>query len=233
MPKLPAAFSPLMTTRSSFHSAISPGRRSLIMVRPDRPTISPMNKSRTRDNTYRKSITSFSVSTKSRRSSRSVEGTCGISARQRQCRWQRLSFDRRRGERHVVIARAIADAVAGAVESGKWHDDDVGRDLGRFRQRLADAPLPGLEGVAEIPGPHDQRMPASGDARQRQLRARSCEFLHQGTGLISVFIAEKPETMVPGVISTGAQPRGDRFGRRLSFGRRHRVALGKRLRANG
>src|SRR5262245_38260304 len=48
MPKPPAAFSPLTTTRSSFHSAIRPGSRSYTILRPLRPTTSPMNRIRMR-----------------------------------------------------------------------------------------------------------------------------------------------------------------------------------------
>src|ERR1700733_5910983 len=48
MPKPPAAFSPLMATKSSFQSRTSPGRRSTTMARPLRPTMSPMNRIRTR-----------------------------------------------------------------------------------------------------------------------------------------------------------------------------------------
>jgi len=42
----PAEFSPLTITRSSFHSAIRPGRRALTMVRPERPITSPMKRMR-------------------------------------------------------------------------------------------------------------------------------------------------------------------------------------------
>src|ERR1041385_156214 len=44
MPKPPAAFSPLTTTRSSFHPDTRPGRRSFTAARPERPTTSPMKK---------------------------------------------------------------------------------------------------------------------------------------------------------------------------------------------
>src|SRR3954451_13826073 len=46
MPKPPAAFSPLITTRSSFQSAIKPGSRSATTLRPLRPTMSPMKRMR-------------------------------------------------------------------------------------------------------------------------------------------------------------------------------------------
>ena len=41
---------------------------------------------------------------------------------------------------HVVVAGAVADAVAAAVEGRERHDQDVGIDLGRIVLRLADAP---------------------------------------------------------------------------------------------
>ena len=46
MPKPPAAFSPLITTRSSFHLPIRFGSRSITIVRPERPTTSPMKRMR-------------------------------------------------------------------------------------------------------------------------------------------------------------------------------------------
>src|SRR5580658_9402260 len=46
MPKPPAAFSPLITTRSSFHFLIRFGSRSRTTVRPLRPTTSPMKRIR-------------------------------------------------------------------------------------------------------------------------------------------------------------------------------------------
>src|ERR1041384_2451323 len=48
MPKPPAAFSPLTTTRSSFHSETRCGSRSFSIARPDRPTTSPMKRIRMR-----------------------------------------------------------------------------------------------------------------------------------------------------------------------------------------
>ena len=104
---------------------------------------------------------------------------------------------RSRVDRHVVIAGAIADAVAGAVEGGERHDQDVGIDFRRVGSRLADSPHAGLERVAEFPCPHDQRLAAPGDDRQRQLRAGLRQPRSSGSGLISLFIGMKPETMAP------------------------------------
>src|ERR1700730_16686958 len=47
MPKPPAAFSPLMTTKSSCQPCISAGRRSVTLLRPLRPTMSPKKRIRT------------------------------------------------------------------------------------------------------------------------------------------------------------------------------------------
>src|SRR5262249_51361071 len=46
MPKPPAAFSPLIATKSSFQSRRSAGSRSSTILRPLRPTISPMKRMR-------------------------------------------------------------------------------------------------------------------------------------------------------------------------------------------
>ena len=80
---------------------------------------------------------------------------------------------------HVVIAGAIADAMAGAVEGEKRHQQNVGLDLGRLGRRLADAPLAALERLAEFPGAHDERLAAAGDDRQREPRPLPGELLHQ------------------------------------------------------
>ena len=41
-------------------------------------------------------------------------------------------------ERAIVIARAIADAMAAAVETGERHEQEVGIDGGRVFERLGD-----------------------------------------------------------------------------------------------
>src|SRR5262245_27784124 len=61
MPKPPAAFSPLMTTKSSFQSCTRAPRRSSKTARPLRPTMSPMKRMRIR-HIARQSMTSRSVS---------------------------------------------------------------------------------------------------------------------------------------------------------------------------
>src|SRR6266545_2547399 len=57
MPKPPAAFSPLTTTKSSFQSRTSPPRRSSKIARPLRPTTSPMKRMRIRQIVVASSIT--------------------------------------------------------------------------------------------------------------------------------------------------------------------------------
>ena len=56
-----------------------------------------------------------------------------------------------RRDRHVVIAGAIADAVAAAVEGEQRHQQDVGLDLGRVGLRLADAPDAGARAARRTP----------------------------------------------------------------------------------
>ena len=115
------------------------GARST-MVRPLRPTTSPTKRMRML-NAPRRSITSRSVSTRSSRASRGVAGTAA--------NFLRREGDADGGDRlaraqprdgHVVIAGAIADAMAGAVEGQKRHQQNVGIDLRRLGLRLADAP---------------------------------------------------------------------------------------------
>ena len=127
-----------------------------------------------------KSITSRSVSTRSSRSSRSVAGTRSNFLRGKGDADGDHLLHRAQGvDGHVVIAGAVADAVAGAVEGGERHDQDVGIDFAALRHRLADAPLPGLERVAEFPCAHDQRLAARRDHRQRELRAGVGKLAHQ------------------------------------------------------
>ncbi len=102
--------------------------------------------------TPRRSITSRSVSTRSSRSSRGVVGTCGnfLGGEGDADRGDRLARAQP-GDGHVVIAGAVADAVAGAVEGQQRHEQDVGIDLRRVGLRLADAPLAAIERRARTP----------------------------------------------------------------------------------
>ena len=153
----------------------------------------------------RQSMISRSVSTRSSRASRSVAGTCG-------------DFLRRKGnadggdgfhpaqpvDGHVVIARAIADAVTAAVEGEQRHDQDIGIDFRRLGLRLAEYPTrPSSSASPKAHGAHGQRLAAAGDHRQRQLARPPLPSRISGIGLISLRIGMKPETMAPGGIAMG------------------------------
>ena len=159
-----------MTTKSSFQSCTRPGRRSLTTVRPLRPTTSPMKRIRTRQSL--KSMISRSVNTRSSRASRGVLGTSVISwaAKRNADRGDGLHRAQAR-DRHVVIAGAITEPIAGAVERKDRHDQNIGEYFRRFGLRLADAPDAGAERLTERPGAHDQRRATALNHGERQLGA--------------------------------------------------------------
>ena len=92
------------------------------------------------------------------------------------------------GNRHIVIARAIADAVAAPVKSRKRRNHNVWEDLGRVGAGFADAPLPADERAAEFPSAHDQRASSPVDRGQRHPCPRIGEAPQQGNGLNSLRI---------------------------------------------
>src|SRR5467141_2350815 len=149
MPNPPAAFSPLTTTRSSFQSAIRPGRRLSTIARPLRPTISPTNRMRTvsplpaRD---RLALGQHEIETRVVRQRRHC-----IDLLHRVGKPE--GDDRLLGaqcmEGEIVIAGSIADPAAAAIERRERHDQDIGVKLVRVRLGLADAPLAALELLAE------------------------------------------------------------------------------------
>ena len=153
----------------------------------------------------RKSITSRSVSTRSSRASRGVAGTAATSWAAKARPTAITGFARAQlRDREIVIAGAIADAVAGAVEGEKRHQKNIGLDLRRLGLRLADAPDAGRSsGSPKRQAAHDQRLAAAGDHRQRQPRARPASLRISGSGLISLLSGMKPETIVPGAIASG------------------------------
>src|SRR6476660_2085788 len=179
MPKPPAAFSPLTTTRSSFQSAISPGSRSVTIVRPDRPTTSPMK--RLRMPSVYAQIDNLAL--RSHEIEARVALRC-MHARNLLC--GKCNSDGSNGlpgaqciNCHVVIARAVTDAVARTIKGSQRHDENVGRNLRCLRQRLADAPLAGRQRFAESPCAHDQSLAASGNRWQRETRPGIGELAHQ------------------------------------------------------
>ena len=130
MPKPPAAFSPLTMTKSSRKSEIRPGSRSHTAVRPERPTMSPRKRSliapSTRIGAKRRNPLSVRIS--GMITSCHSSGTSGTS-------WQSKAMPISRGgaagldqprDGAVVVAGAVADAVAAAVEGGERHQHERG-----------------------------------------------------------------------------------------------------------
>src|SRR5215831_19567036 len=124
MPKPPAAFSPLTTTRSSFQSAINFGNRAVTAARPERPTTSPMK--RIRMQSLPAEIDRLVLG------EHEIEpciacrgGHLGnfLNGERNPDRGHGLLRAQRRN-RHVVITCAIADTMTGSVESRKRHDKD-------------------------------------------------------------------------------------------------------------
>ena len=85
--------------------------------------------------------------------------------------------------RHVVVARAITDAMTAAVEGQQRRDDDIGENLERIRPRLADAPDSRHQQLTERESAHGEWLPSSGNRGQRQLRACIREPSHQRNGI--------------------------------------------------
>src|SRR5262249_61537411 len=77
---------------------------------------------------------------------------------------------RRPGE--IVVAGAVADAVAAAVESRQRHDEEIGMNLASVALRLADSPLAALQLLAEHPGAKRKRSAARHHGPQCHLGAR-------------------------------------------------------------
>ena len=69
--------------------------------------------------------------------------------------------------------------VTGAIERQQRHQQNIGLDFRRVRLRLANTPLPAIKRRPEFPRPHDQRLAAPRDRRQRQPRASFGELLQQ------------------------------------------------------
>src|SRR5947207_534871 len=125
MPKPPAAFSPLTTTKSSFQRSTSPGRRWVTAVRPLRPTTSPMNSSRI-----------------SRGPAKVNHLALGEHEIERSVPFGRrhggdLLGGKRQADRHhrflgaqpvdgeIIVAGAVADAVTASIEGGERHEQDI------------------------------------------------------------------------------------------------------------
>src|SRR5687767_8478953 len=124
MPKPPAAFSPLTMTTSSFQSAISPGSRSCSTTRPLRPTTSPTKRTRM---LLPAAIDQFALG------EHHVEPRIARRERHHGNVLRMIGKpDRDHGLEHakpidgeVVIAGAIADTVALAVEGRERDEQDI------------------------------------------------------------------------------------------------------------
>ncbi|CCD99080.1 hypothetical protein BRAS3809_2440002 [Bradyrhizobium sp. STM 3809] len=79
----------------------------------------------------------------------------------------------------VVVAAAIADAVAAAVEGRERHQHDVRHQFGRHRRRLGNPERTEHQPVTGRIGAERQRMAARQHHRQRQTRALPGQFAHQ------------------------------------------------------
>ena len=79
---------------------------------------------------------------------------------------------------HVVIAGAIADAMAGAVESEQRHQEDVGLDLGRRRAAARGCPTtPASSGAPNAQARMISGLPVPATTGQREASAlppRAC-----------------------------------------------------------
>src|SRR6476620_8762827 len=125
MPKPPAEFSPLTTTRSSVQSRMMPGRYSEMAVRPALPTTSPTKRMRKIMNSGNREL-AFPLA--HNRAARRAAAPARL----------RLAVPRfaqvRQGA--VVMSGTVADAVAGLVERRQRHQHDIGDDFGRGRRRF-------------------------------------------------------------------------------------------------
>jgi hypothetical protein len=125
---------------------------------------------------------------------------------------------------HIVVARAVADAVAAAVERRQRNNENVGIDLGRIVLRFADTPDAFVERLTERIRPHDQRLAAASHHRQREFRAGCREFAHQRQRIDLGLERGEARHNRAGCNRQRERPRRDRLGRGLPLGGRQRIA---------
>ena len=123
--------------------------------------------------------------------------------------------------------------MAGAVEGGERHDEDIGRDLRRLGHGLADAPLPARKLVAESVGAHDQRLAAPVNRRQRQLRAGLGQLAQQRQRIDLALQRHKAGDDHGGRYLKRVPARGNRFGGSRTQFRWHGVAFRQGFGAEG
>ena len=124
---------------------------------------------------------------------------------------------------HVVVAGAIADAVAAAVEGGSGTIRMSGATSGAssFGSRMPQTPV---QRLAERVGPHDQRLAAAGHHRQRKLRAGVRKLAHQRQRIDLGLERREARHDRAGLDRNRERPRRDRLGRGLPLGGGQRVA---------
>ena len=135
-------------------------------------------------------------------------------------------------ERHVVIAGAVAEAMAAAVEGEQRHEQDVGIDLRARRASARGCPRRRTRAARRTPS---ARMisgwPLPATTGSASFAPASASLRISGSGLISLLSGMNPDTTAPGGTATGNGRAGDGLGGLLAFRRRQRVAARDRLAA--
>src|SRR5947209_3066938 len=165
MPKPPAEFSPLTMTKSSAQSRRSRGRWSSTTARPERPTTSPMNRRRMLSRGPAVDRFAFRYHECERVVVRLRRNGCDFLHGEGETDGEGALGGERR-ERRVVIAGAIAESVAGAIECGKRHEDKIGVCRRRVGEGFAQPRGTSDERVAAPPEMEGERPAATGDAGQ-------------------------------------------------------------------
>jgi hypothetical protein len=135
--------------------------------------------------------------------------------------------------RHVVVAGAVADAVAAAVEGEQRYDQNVGKDLRGVGFRLADPPDTGGKRLPDRIDTHDQRLAPARHHRQRQRSAGIGKLLHQRKGADLALERHEARDDRAGRQGNRKRPLRNRLrGGGAEIGR-ERVAARERIAANG
>src|SRR5579872_750722 len=139
MPKPPAAFSPLTTTKSSRHFSRSCGNCVLTTVLPLRPTTSPMNKRRIRSGVRASDQFALRQYKIEPLIVRLVRQAIAFGDAIGHPHGERATLGSQRGQRAIVVAGAIADAMTAPIETGERYEKQIGVERRRFRQWLGNS----------------------------------------------------------------------------------------------
>ena len=102
---------------------------------------------------------------------------------------------------------------------------DVGIDLGRIRPSARGCPRRRRSTPGQRIGPHDQRLAAASDHRQRQPGAGSRELSHQRQWIdLGLRSAKSPTRSLPGASGTGNGRAAIASAAACALGRRHCIA---------